>query len=202
MAVTLEELGGWPAVIGRLMRNESLTSVQAAAALDDIPEGHTPNGFLTGVLSLHRGEVDEAMDAFAVAFAEERFGPWSPLVAEAVASRGLVGRLVERLVATPGAGTAALVRLQSHLHDAGRYREAASVGRRAFDDGTDEAARVAYNVACSLACAGEEEAALEWLERAAAAGFADRATLDNDPDLEPLRRSSRYQAVRERLGSG
>ena len=40
MAVTLEELGGWPAVLGRLMRNESLTSTQAAAALDDILEGN------------------------------------------------------------------------------------------------------------------------------------------------------------------
>ena len=195
VAAAAVELRAWASLA-------STGAADAAAALHDMPEGHTPNGFLSGVLSLDRGQVDEAIDAFAVAFAEERFGPWNPIVADAVASRGLVGQLVERLAATPGAGTAALARLQSHLHDAGRYGEAASVGQRAFDAGPDEPGRVAYNVACSLACAGEQEAALEWLERAAEAGFADRATLDNDPDLEPLRRSSRYQAVRERLRPG
>jgi Zn-dependent protease len=195
LAAAAVELHAWACLA-------STGAADAAAALEDMPEGHTPNGFLTGALALEGGHDQEALDAFAVAFAEERFGPWSPIVAGAVASRGLVGELVERLVATPGAGTGALVHLQSHLHDAGRYHEAATVGRRAFDAGPDDPARVAYNVACSLACAGEEEAALEWLERAAEAGFADRTTLDNDPDLAPLRRSSRYQAVRERLGSG
>jgi anthranilate phosphoribosyltransferase len=40
VALTLEEAGGWPAVIGQLMRGESLSSVVAAAALDDILEGN------------------------------------------------------------------------------------------------------------------------------------------------------------------
>ena len=40
MALTLGELGGWPAVIGQLMRGESLTSVVAGAALDDILLGN------------------------------------------------------------------------------------------------------------------------------------------------------------------
>ncbi|HEV3402474.1 MAG TPA: site-2 protease family protein [Acidimicrobiales bacterium] len=195
LAAAAVELRAWASLA-------STGAADATAVLADMPEGHTPNGFLTGMLALDGGRVEEAMDGFAVAFAEERFGPWSPIVADAVARRGLVGELVERLVATAGAGTAALVHLQSHLHDAGRYQEAATVGKRAFDARPDEPARVAYNVACSLACVGDEESALEWLERAAEAGFVDRTTLDNDPDLEPLRRSSRYQAVRERLGSG
>lgn len=37
--ITLSELGGWAEVIGRLMRGQSLTSVEAAAALADILEG-------------------------------------------------------------------------------------------------------------------------------------------------------------------
>jgi anthranilate phosphoribosyltransferase len=40
MALTLEELGGWPVVLGQLMKGESLTSVVAGAALDDILEGN------------------------------------------------------------------------------------------------------------------------------------------------------------------
>jgi Zn-dependent protease len=194
VAAAAVELKAWASLA-------STGAADASAALQDLPDGHSPNGFLSGTLALEGGPVDAAMEAFAVAFAEERFGPWNPMVAEAVASRGLVGELVERLVATAGAGTPALVHLQSHLHDAGRYAESASVGQRAFASGPEDPARVAYNVACSLACAGEEDAALEWLERAAEAGFVDRTTLENDPDLEPLRRSSRYQAVRERLAS-
>jgi anthranilate phosphoribosyltransferase len=40
VGLTLAELGGWPAVIGQLMRGESLSSVVAGAALDDILEGN------------------------------------------------------------------------------------------------------------------------------------------------------------------
>ncbi|HVM10436.1 MAG TPA: anthranilate phosphoribosyltransferase [Acidimicrobiales bacterium] len=38
--VTLAELGGWPFVLGRLMRGEDLTSTQAAAALGEILDGN------------------------------------------------------------------------------------------------------------------------------------------------------------------
>ena len=38
--VTLAELGGWPSVLGRLMRGEDLTSTQAAAALGEILDGN------------------------------------------------------------------------------------------------------------------------------------------------------------------
>lgn len=63
MAVTLEELGGWPAVLGRLMRMESLTSVHAAAALDDILEGNATSAqiaaFAVGLRM--KGETVEEM---------------------------------------------------------------------------------------------------------------------------------------------
>ena len=38
--VTLAELGGWPSVLGQLMRGEDLTSVQASAALSEILDGN------------------------------------------------------------------------------------------------------------------------------------------------------------------
>lgn len=39
MTITLEELGGWPTVLGHVVRGEDLTSTQAAAALAAILEG-------------------------------------------------------------------------------------------------------------------------------------------------------------------
>jgi anthranilate phosphoribosyltransferase len=61
--LTLEELGGWPAVIGRLMRRESLTSTQAAAALNDILEGNATSAqiaaFAVGLRM--KGETVEEM---------------------------------------------------------------------------------------------------------------------------------------------
>ena len=194
VAAAAVELRAWA-------RFSSSGAADAAAALADMPEGTTPSGFLTGTLALQSGRVEDAMDDFAVAFAEERFGPWSPIVARVVASRGLVGELVERLMATAGAGVGALVHLQTHLHAADRYPEAASVGQRAFAEGPEEPAQVAYNVACSLASAGQADAALEWLERAVDAGFDDRILLARDPDLEPLRRSPRFRAVCQRVAS-
>lgn len=171
----------------------------AAEVLEDLPESSKVNGFLTGALALEDGRTAQALDDVAGAYAKGQLGPWSVIVAEALARRGLVGDLVERLAADGKEGTEGLVHLQSHLHGAGRYPEAASVGQRAFDAGPDDRAAAAYNVACSLACAGRTVEALDWLERAAEAGFTDRSLLEGDPDLEPLRSSGRYQAVRETL---
>ena len=39
-AVLLEDLGGWPAVLGALMRRQDLTSTQATAALGEILAGN------------------------------------------------------------------------------------------------------------------------------------------------------------------
>jgi len=113
-----------------------------------------------------------------------------------------VDQLADRLLAHPGAGADALVRLQSHLHAAGRFPEAALVGRRAFDNGPEHPAEVAYDVACSLARAARPDEALGWLERAADAGLADPTAVDDDPDLAPLRSTPRYLAVVARMGEG
>ena len=63
MSVTLEELGGWPAVLGQLLRGESLTSVAAAAALEDILDGNATSAqiaaFAVGLRM--KGETVEEM---------------------------------------------------------------------------------------------------------------------------------------------
>jgi hypothetical protein len=87
-----------------------------------------------------------------------------------------------------------------HLHAARRFAEAAAAGRRALDAGAADPGRVAYNLACSHAQAGQTDAALGWLERAAELGFLDRSVLESDPDLERLHGDPRYEGLRDRLG--
>ena len=59
----LEELGGWPAVLGRLMARQDLTGDQAAAALSDILVGAaTPAQVAAFVTALRiKGETVEEM---------------------------------------------------------------------------------------------------------------------------------------------
>jgi hypothetical protein len=42
---------------------------------------------------------------------------------------------------------------------------------------------------------GRIEQAISCLERAVDKGFGHREWIDNDPDLEPIRSSPRYQAI-------
>jgi len=171
----------------------------AAAVLEAMPPGVAVNGFLTGSMALDQGRTSEALDAFAVAFGLSQSGPWSVIVAETVVRAGVVAELTDRLLATSGAGVGALVHLQSHLFAADRFPESARVGQRAFGAGADEPAHVAYDVACSWARADKPDEALDWLERAAEAGLADRSLVDDDPDLATIRTTARYQAVMARM---
>jgi anthranilate phosphoribosyltransferase len=61
--VTLDELGGWPVVLGQLMRHESLTSTAAAAALGDILDGNATDAQIAGfAMGLRmKGETIEEM---------------------------------------------------------------------------------------------------------------------------------------------
>ncbi|HWC12502.1 MAG TPA: M50 family metallopeptidase [Acidimicrobiales bacterium] len=111
-------------------RYRSEGAAEAAAALEDMPPEVTTNRFLVGCIALEQGRAGEGLGAFAAGFALGHFGPWSAIVAEAVARSGLVEPLCDRLLVTPGAGPEALGHLQAHLHAAGREREAAIVGER------------------------------------------------------------------------
>lgn len=61
--ITLEEIGGWPAVLGALVRGEDLTSVQAAAALGDILEGNATGAQIAAFVTALRikGETVEEL---------------------------------------------------------------------------------------------------------------------------------------------
>jgi len=174
----------------------------AAVELEAMPRGVSVNGFLAGSMALERGRTDEALGAFADAFGRSQSGPWSMIVAESVARAGVVDRLVDSLLASSAAGVGAVVAFQSHLFAADRYPEAARVGQRAFGAGADEPAHVAYDVACSWARAARPDDALDWLEKAADAGLADRSLVDDDPDLATIRSTARYHTVVARMHHG
>ena len=57
--------------------------------------------------------------------------------------------------------------------------------------------QVQYNLACVLARNGEVDAALGWLEKAAANGLCRISLLEVDPDLEGVRDLAGYQVVRK-----
>ncbi|MEW5764935.1 MAG: TPR end-of-group domain-containing protein [Acidobacteriota bacterium] len=59
-----------------------------------------------------------------------------------------------------------------------------------------------YNAACALARAGRSESAMEFLEKAVAAGFKDRALASKDSDLDSLRKHPRFQRLLDGMGPG
>jgi len=82
----------------------------------------------------------------------------------------------------------------------GDYAAAETTYRKLADqDPNDPVA--AYNLACTLAREGNEGAALDWLEIAVRVGYADRAFMEKDPDLETLRSGKPYRRFLEVLGS-
>lgn len=69
MGLSLEELGGWPAVLGRLMRHEDLSSEQASAAFDSVLTGEaTPAQIAAFAAALRtKGETIEEMRGLVAA---------------------------------------------------------------------------------------------------------------------------------------
>ena len=58
---------------------------------------------------------------------------------------------------------------------------------------------VLYNAACGYTAAGNYDRALDLLERAIGTGKGYRVWLENDPDLDPLRKLPRFQQILARL---
>lgn len=153
--------------------------------------------------------IEEALTAAggqgpAVALLRKLFRAEPNDVTGMVLVRGLVetGRLDEAvaLVTGPhgrriGVNTAALVAMA--LFRVGRFEQAAKIGSGAFVKQSHP--RLAYNVACSWARAGEDRQALTWLARAVRAGFRDIRRLEGDPDLSAVRNHPYYPTVRHRL---
>ncbi len=85
----------------------------------------------------------------------------------------------------------------------GRYAEAIATYERAFAAGIPPGATTQgaayYNLACAHAKLGRADTALENLGKAIDAGFSNRRTMAEDPDLESLRSDPRFTAILNRL---
>ena len=172
----------------------------ANETLRRLPHGRRPNAFLAATLELDAGRPDGALDHLVAGYAARDFSPGTPVGVDLAVRAGLLGPLVDRLLAPGGPGPSAAALLGVHLHAAERFDEASLVLEQALAAGAEDKGRVAYNVACSRARAGDRAGALSWLERAADLGFRELTLLEEDPDLDALRAEDRFQALRRRLG--
>jgi len=84
------------------------------------------------------------------------------------------------------------------LHAQGRYAEAAPAHRRAAE-GSWRAHHAYYNLACAYAMLGLPDQALDALDRAVAAGFANREWIAHDVQLDAIRDDPRFRAVVDRI---
>lgn len=85
----------------------------------------------------------------------------------------------------------------SSLH-AGDHAAAADAFQRAVQLG-HRVGTSSYNVACAYALQEKKDEALDWLNRAEAAGFDLGSYLDDDDDLDSLRRDPRFKALKARV---
>lgn len=76
----------------------------------------------------------------------------------------------------------------------GQSKRGLECARRAVEVDPEDAG-VCYNVACLYSVEGHVEEALRCLEDAFRHGFGDKAWIEHDPDLEPLRGEPRFQAL-------
>jgi tetratricopeptide (TPR) repeat protein len=92
---------------------------------------------------------------------------------------------------------AALRAHANNLARCGDYRRALVLDRRLVRLQSDKPIPW-YNLACSLACLGRTEPALDALERALSLGYPRPDRVGRDPDLRSLKRHPRFQRLLHR----
>jgi Zn-dependent protease len=171
----------------------------AIAVLEPFSRDNKLDPFLRAALALGSGRGPLADELFERAYAVNPSGPPNLVVATMLADQGRAVSVAHRLVAKGTPGTDAAGSLQTHLHYAERYREAAEVGELVFAGGPSSPAQTAFEVACSWARAGAGDEAVRWVETAIDSGFTAGRLLDGEPDLDSARRSAAWPLVRARL---
>ena len=161
--------------------------------------GAEADPFLRAAAALSVGD-SRAFELFEAAYVAVPGGP-SNLVATEVLARSNAATAVARRLVTraDGRGRDGAGSLQTHLHYADRFTEAAEVGEVVYRAGPASPAQTAFEVACSWARAGQLDRAAHWLEQAADAGFRAARLVDGEPDLAPLRTDPRWPVLRARL---
>lgn len=155
--------------------------------------------FLRAAAAMAGGDRS-AFELFESAYVATPSGPSNLVATEVLARAGAATAVAKRLVDRPdGKGREGAGSLQTHLHYADRYREAAEVGEVVFAAGPPSPAQTAFEVACSWARAGEVDQAAHWLHQAADAGFRAASLVDGEPDLAVVRADPRWPVLRARL---
>lgn len=139
----------------------------------------------------------DGIDPLVDAYLARPSGPANLVPAQIAADGGLVEALARRLLTSGAPGIEAASGLQTHLHYAEHYTDAALVGEL-LHAVTTARAQVAFDTACAWSRAGDASRGLDWLGTALDDGFAAPALLDGEPDLEAVRALPGWAAVRSR----
>jgi len=157
------------------------------------------NPYLRASVALATGD-SHAFELFEAAYVAHPGGPPSLVATDLLARSGAATAVAKRLVGrADGAGREGAATLQTHLHYGDRYREAAEVGEAVFAATPPSPAQTAFEIACSWSRAGEIDRAIDWLDRAAEAGFRAAGVVDGEPDLAAVRHHPSWPVLRARL---
>ena len=155
--------------------------------------------FLKAATALASGDK-KAFQLFEDAYVAVPSGPSNLIATEVLARTGAAVAVARRLVERPdGKGREGAGTLQTHLHYADCFAEAAEVGTVVYAANPPSKAQTAFEVACSWAKATDVDHAIEWLERAADDGFRAASLVDGEPDLAAVRADPRWPLLRARL---
>jgi Zn-dependent protease len=161
--------------------------------------GSGADPFLKASTALASGDK-AAFQLFEDAYVAVPSGPSNLIATEVLARTGAAVAVARRLVERPdGKGREGAGSLQTHLHYADCYAEAAEVGTVVYAADPPSKAQTAFEVACSWAKATDVDHAVEWLERAADDGFRAASLVDGEPDLDAVRADPRWPLLRARL---
>jgi stage IV sporulation protein FB len=161
--------------------------------------GSNADPYLRAATALATGEPD-AFELYEAAYVREPNGPPNLIATEVLARSGAATAVARRLVErSDGKGRDGAGTLQTHLHYANRFAEAAEVGEVVYAANPPSRAQTAFEVACSWAKAGSIDHAASWLEKAADAGFRAPSVVDGEPDLATVRADPRWPLLRARL---
>jgi Zn-dependent protease len=151
------------------------------------------------ITDVGRAAIGDDVNSLANAFLTQPSGPSDLGPAVAVARAGKVVPVATTLLQSGPDGPRAAATLQSHLHLAGCFPEAAVVAQLLYTDGRAGRVQAAFDAATALAQAGDTYNAIAWLNRSIDDGFDSGSLLDGEPALAPLRSLPSWPTTRARV---
>lgn len=185
----------------RLSANDVLGAEKALREMG--PEAQRTSPELRARLAAHRQEPHRVVELLAPLATVLRLRPeaWPLLVSALDDARRLdeiVTQAVSRLKLSPQEQEIASAAAEK-LFQSGHIEAALLLCKRAFE--VSGAPLFAFNAACCLCRLGRVDEGLEWLTRAVKAGYRSPVSLEEDPDLAPLRTHPGFAALRDEAKS-